>query len=125
MSNQVNFPQIFPMPVTAQLFDSYVNQIRLGATISDFTIICGISEDNGQGQTVVKDKVVVRLAPGTAKLLLLNLQMAISAHEEVIGPINMPHKLAENLEMNKEKIILLYKEQMDGDLVVTGDDIKP
>jgi hypothetical protein len=107
------FPQIAPPNPLRPVFDVYVNQVRLGATLSDFTIICGATEDAGFGNIVNQDKVTIRLAPGTAKMLYLNLITAISAYEESVAPIPVPHNLAKTLEDIKERISSNYRQQME------------
>jgi hypothetical protein len=112
-------PNVFQMPrdISPPL-DVYANQIRLGATLQDFTIILGTTEDLGIGQIGTKDRVVVRLAPATAKLLQLHLAAAVEAYEEAIGPIAMSESLGTQLATVKEKIVAAYKQQMQTGPVV-------
>lgn len=67
--------------------DVYANQLRMGVTLSDFTIIFGVAEDDGQGIAQMVDKATIRLAPMTFKALLLNMQGALDAYEKSVGNI--------------------------------------
>lgn len=67
--------------------DVYANQLRMGVTLSDFTLIFSVTEDYGQGVAEVVDKAAVRLAPMTFKALLLNMKGALDAYEKSVGNI--------------------------------------
>ena len=71
-----------PVPIGSQTrdqnyLDTYANQLRIGATLTDITIVFGIVEDLAPSHFVNKDKVAVHLAPGTLKLLVANLQAVL------------------------------------------------
>ena len=66
--------------------DIYANQVRLGVTLTDFTIIFGIADDLGS-QTINKDLAAIRLSPGTMKLLLVQMSAVLSAYETACGQI--------------------------------------
>lgn len=92
--------------------DIYANQIRIGTTLADFTLVFGSTEDAGLGQVINRDRAIVRLAPGTAKSLLLHLTMILQSYEEAIGPLPMPAQMVAELADIKQKITAGYAEQM-------------
>ena len=114
MSGQVTFPQVVQVPFTsvAPPLDVYINQIRMGATLMDFTIILGATEDSGSGQVTNRDRVAVRVAPATAKILLLHLEMLVSAYEESVGPVSVSQRLDAELAATKQNIVRAFIEQM-------------
>jgi hypothetical protein len=92
--------------------DTYSNQLRIGATLNDFTITFGITDDQGPGQIHTKDRVAVHLAPGTAKLLVANLRALVEAYEAAISPIVSPDGLDERLKELTEEFASALKEQL-------------
>lgn len=89
--------QNFPFPTgtvrDGAYVDVYSNQVRLGVTISDITIVFGLMEDAGPNQIVNKDKVAVHLAPTSAKSLMMHLKAAVEAYEKGAGEIPIPYSV--------------------------------
>lgn len=86
--------EIVQTPVqNAEVYDSYANQIRMGVTLSDFTLIFGVIVDRGKAGSVNCDKCIVRLAPTTFKQLHLQMSAALAAYEQSIGEIPTPKNL--------------------------------
>lgn len=114
MSDQVTFPQMVQASFTPVVppLDVYINQIRMGATLMDLTIILGATEDSGTGQVTNRDRVIVRVSPATAKILLSHLQMIVSAYEEAVGPITVSQRLEVELMTIKQNIVGAFTEQM-------------
>jgi hypothetical protein len=92
--------------------DVYASQMRMSITVSDITIIFGVMNDRGQNIYVPEDRVAVRLAPVTAKVLLHNLKMALSAYESVLGTIPIPPHTIRQSETNSEYLTKVLEEQM-------------
>jgi hypothetical protein len=70
--------------------DTYANQIRLSANLSDLALVFGVIEDAGLGQMINSDRVSVRLSLPTAKALMLNLKVAIESYEKNVEQIKLP-----------------------------------
>jgi len=109
---QVTFPDVAQGAKDPDGMDVYSNQIRLGATLYDITVIFGATEDAASGQVIARDKVTVRLAPGAAKLLALHLAMVLEAYEECVAKVPMPARLSAELSKVKDVITGKYREQM-------------
>ena len=92
--------------------DVYASQLRMSITVSDITIIFGVMSDRGQNIYVPEDRVAVRLAPVTAKVLLQNLTMAVSAYESVLGTIPIPSDTIRQSKANSENLTRVLEEQM-------------
>lgn len=92
--------------------DVYANQLRIGTTVSDFTLVFGASDEG----FTVSDQVSVRLAPGTLKMLFLNVKMALEAYEQAIGEIPVPSKLEQQISKNKITLADGLKRHMNGEL---------
>jgi hypothetical protein len=115
---QPGFPYT-AIPQMRELLDIYANQARIGATLSDFTIVFGLTEDAGNGQISNRDRVAIRLAPGTAKLLHLHLEAVIGAYEQAVGTISVPDRLVSELRTMKDGMAAGYTEQMKGSVGTT------
>jgi Protein of unknown function (DUF3467) len=76
----------------------YSNQLRVGVTPGDVTIVFSTMEDHGSNQLLPEDKVSIHLSPMTAKLLLKNLEMIMNTYESVIGNIPTPPKAISQME---------------------------
>ncbi|MDA8051133.1 MAG: DUF3467 domain-containing protein [Rhodospirillales bacterium] len=94
-------PNIFPNAGVPGMFS---NQLRLGVTLTDFTIVFGVGEDTPAGPNI-RDRVAIHLAPAMLKQLLAHLEMAISAYEEAIGTIPIPARLNEYTEILRKTLI--------------------
>jgi hypothetical protein len=91
----------------------YSNTLRMGATLSDFVIVFGGIKDSPTGQFGFQDLVAVRLAPRTAKTLLMNLQAAIAAYEDVLGEIKMPTSFDSDREKIRKNVAESYVQQIN------------
>lgn len=92
MSEKFPSPQAMPLVERDTAFvDTYANQLRMGATLSDFTLIFSVTEERGLGQTVVREKVAVHMPPTVAKMLLVQMQAAIESYEKAVASIPVPH----------------------------------
>ena len=91
----------------------FSNNLRLGVTLTDFTIVFCATEDTPAGP-LIQDKVSVHLAPGMLKQLLANIQMAVSAYEEAIGIIPMPARLDEYLALMHLRLVGNLKDRAAG-----------
>jgi hypothetical protein len=78
--------------------DAYANQLRLSASLSDVTIVFGVNDEVGPSQTVVRDRMAVRLSMPTAKALELNLRTIIEAYEATVSEIRVPASTTQALE---------------------------
>lgn len=103
--------QLAPTVVEA-VADVYANQIRLGATLADFTIIFGLTYDIGGGDVVNRDRVVVRLSPQTLKTLSLQIDAALGAYEAAVGQVPVPERVLTQLAATKEAMVAAYEDQM-------------
>jgi hypothetical protein len=92
--------------------DVYANQLRAGATLHDFTLIFGVTEDIGANQVINRDKVTVRLSPGMAKTLALQLIAIVEAYEKGVGPIPTSDRNPAEIAALKASMIRNYQEQM-------------
>jgi hypothetical protein len=99
-----------PWPFQGMTSEIYANQLRLGATISDFAVVFGLQGPAGG----VRDRMIVHLAPTTLKQLALNVQMAVEAYEEAVGPISMPAGVKDQVAQFKRDLITGLREQMGG-----------
>ena len=112
-------PRLFGGTPIPELF---ANQLRLGVTITDFTLIFGSTlpqqgaASSGEVFGVVSDKVALHLAPGMLKQLLLQIEMAVAAYETVMGSIKIPDKLPASLARHKAQLIEMLGQQMEGTL---------
>ena len=103
--------QMDPKYVVAPL-EVYANQVRMGATLQDFTVILGVIEEIGMNQVINRDRLVVRLSPATAKIMQANLTTIISAYEESVGPIAISGRLQPELDNIKARLVTAFREQM-------------
>lgn len=98
------------MPQRDPLYpEVYANQLRMGITLSDFTLVFSTSNER---TNAIEDKATVRLAPLTAKLLLQNLQMVLSVYEEKFGAINIPPKMMAQMEEQRKGLRDHLSEQL-------------
>jgi hypothetical protein len=79
----------------------YANQIRLGTSINDFTLLFGVTEDHG-GQQVLVDKAAISMSPISFKALVAHVNMVLSAYEETIGPIFEATFSKDSIEKHKD-----------------------
>ena len=93
--------------------DIYANQIRLGVSLSDLTIIFGATDDLGPNQLVSKDKAAIRLSVTNAKILMLNLQTMVEAYENGIGKIRLPRGSIEAMGAISMQIRNMLHEQVE------------
>lgn len=123
MSDQPQQPMLPGMvsPAFAQrLFGSapvpevFANQMRMGVTITDFTLVFGAAVDIGGGTPMAIDKSVVHVAPGMLKQMLQNITMAVEAYEEVMGEIRLPAPLAGHLANLRIQLTTMLRQQMEG-----------
>ena len=91
----------------------YANQARVGLTLSDFTLIFGVSDDLGIGAVAAKDLVGVHLAPGTFKALLMHLNMMLEVYEEKIGTINISPGVSREVESQRSRMAEALEMQMN------------
>lgn len=92
----------------------FANQMRMGVTVTDFTIVFGIAVDGGSDTAMLADKVSIHVAPGMLKQILLNIESALSAYEEVMGEIRVPNSLVANVAGIKTHLAMMLRQQMDG-----------
>ena len=117
MSGRISAPiEVSGYARDATYIDTYANQLRLGATLNDVTIVFSVTDDMGPGHFVNKDKVAVHLSPGTVKLLLSNLQAVVAAYEKALGPIPMPANLPARLLEVQEGFAKNLAEQLNAPL---------
>ena len=90
----------------------YANNVRMGATLSDFVIVLGAIRDRGANAPVVQDLVAARLSPMTTKVLLMNLQAAMLAYEEVLGEIRLPNSVTQDMETVRTTLVNAFAAQM-------------
>ena len=103
-------PNIFP---NAGVPDFFSNQLRLGVTLTDFTIVFGVSEETPAGPNI-RDRVAIHLAPAMLKQLLAHLEMAISAYEGAVGTIPVPARLNEYTEILRKTLMENLRERLAG-----------
>jgi hypothetical protein len=84
--------------------DTYVNQIRLSANLSDISLVFGVVEDIGPNQLVNKDRVTIRMTMATAKALMQHLEAAVGGYEAAVAPIPMPFGSAEGVAALKSGV---------------------
>lgn len=105
MSEPQTTPMILPFLGNGRpgMVDIYANQLRMAATMSDLTLIFGVTEDHG-GNIYNADKASIRLAPATFKVLYLNLKMAIESYEASFGEIKISPKVDDEVRKNGEML---------------------
>ncbi len=100
-----------PLPVAPRFerdpafLDTYATQLRLNASLADFTLVFGVNDDIGPGNLAIRDKVAVHLPPVTAKILALQLRSIIDAYEEAVGEIPLPLNFDRYLEEAKSSLL--------------------
>jgi uncharacterized protein DUF3467 len=92
--------------------DTYANQLRMAVTPSDISIIFSVLTDRGPGTFTVDDRVSVRLAPITAKILMQHMQMIIASYEKVMGEISVPPRVAAQAEALAKNLTETLAQQM-------------
>ena len=92
----------------------FANQMRMSVTVTDFTIVFGVAVDNGSGPATLADKVAIHVAPGMLKQVLLNIEAAIDAYEEVIGEIKIPKGVGLRLAGTKAQLASVLRQNMEG-----------
>ncbi len=114
MSDSVLLPllQALSKPKEAGPLEIYANNVRMGATLSDFVVVLGAIRDRGNNPAVVKDLVAARMAPRTTKILLMNLQAALSAYEDVFGEIRMPTSFKQDTVTVHATLVNAFTAQM-------------
>lgn len=93
--------------------DIFANQLRLGVTLTDFTLVFGVSEESPAG-AVTRDRAIIRLAPGMVKQLVAHLEMIVSAYEEAIAPIPVQARLNDHLVMIRQTLLSTLRERLAG-----------
>lgn len=100
-----------PSPPTAPQFerdpaflDTYANQLRITASLSDVTLVFSVNQDLGPQGFAVRDKVAVHLAPTTAKILLAQLRAVVEAYEKVVAPIPVPADLEAHVQAIRQQL---------------------
>ena len=119
-------PQQSPLPIgmppalAQRLFapgnipETFANQMRMGVTVTDFTLVFGTAIDAGPNMApVALDRSIIHVAPGMLKQIFQNIAMAVEAYEEVMGEIKLPHQLAANLANVKAHLVVMLRQQMD------------
>src|SRR5487761_1081463 len=81
---------IFNLAGGPPIMDVFSNQLRMGVTLSDFTLIFGVTESGPTGVGINREKVAIHLAPVMLKQLLFNIELAVNAYEEAVAPIPIP-----------------------------------
>lgn len=118
MSGVSQFPVVPPGAfLNPGLPEVFANQLRIGATFSDFTLVFGTTDSAGipgQAATTVRDRIAVHVAPGMLKQLLLHIQMVVDAYETAIGSIPIPAGSAEALEAHRKALIANLRQHMTG-----------
>jgi len=104
--------QVHPGERDGNAVDIYANQLRLGSTLHDFTIIFGATDDQGRGQIGSRDLATVRLAPALAKILQMHLRAAVEAYEKKVGPIGISARAEGDMERVRETLEKAYSDQM-------------
>jgi hypothetical protein len=108
-------PARIPAVTRDQTFqDIYANQIRLGILPSDMSIIFGVTSDRGPGVLTIEDKATIRMAPVTAKILFLQLKVAVEAYEKSVGEIVIPTKVRQQIEAHEGNLIKRLSDLMAG-----------
>lgn len=92
--------------------DIYANQVRMAVLPTDISIVFSVTSDRGPGVFTLDDKATIRMAPGTAKLLFLQIKTAIEAYEKAIGEIKIPAQAAQQIEAHRENITKGLSDQM-------------
>jgi hypothetical protein len=94
--------------------DTYANQLRMNATLNDFTLVFGVNEDLGPNRFVIRDKAAVHLPPTVAKVLLAQLQAVIEAYEQAVAPIPAPSDLAAQTAQIKTVLESAFSQAVGG-----------
>jgi len=103
-----------PRVIRDQAFlDIYANQLRIGASFADLTLIFGVIDDRGPGDLVVLDKAAVRLSPTAAKILYLHLGKVIETYEKAVKPIPVPAGLNEQLALIPDRLTKILSGEME------------
>ena len=99
--------------------DIFANQMRMGVTLTDFTLIFSVIAESGPTGAVNKDRAIIHLAPGMLKQLLLNTQMAVKAYEDAIAEIPIPKQIQQQLDQIGASLRDSLRAQMDGPVEAT------
>jgi hypothetical protein len=92
-------------PLRDQTFqDIYANQLRMSILPSDLSIVFSVTSDRGPGVFTLDDKAIIRMAPITAKILFLEMKVAIEAYEKSLGEIQIPPKISEQINAHAENL---------------------
>jgi hypothetical protein len=91
-------------PRSPEFQDFYCNQARVTITLSDINIIFGATNDRGPGILTLEDRVSIRLAPMTAKILSAHLHALMRAYESVVGEIPMPAAVASQIDVQMQNL---------------------
>jgi hypothetical protein len=81
--------------------ETFANQMRMGVTVTDFTLIFGVGADAGTGPPMLIDKAIIHVAPGMLKQIAQNLAMAVAAYEEVLGKLESQNRWLHILQDSK------------------------
>lgn len=84
--------------------DFYVNQLRLQVTLVDMMLVFGTTEDIGIGQIGQRDRVCVRISPSMAKIVVMNLQAALDAFEDTLGPIPFSEAIQKQVDASRKHL---------------------
>ena len=96
------------------IMDVFSNQLRMGVTLSDFTLIFGVTESGPTGIGINREKVAIHLAPVMLKQLLLNIEVAVTAYEEAVAPISIQANAREKLTEIKKALVSQLQAAMAG-----------
>jgi len=109
----MSFPGfVLPQPPHQSAPEFYANQLRIGMTQLDFTLVFGTTEDGGPGNINSRDRATLRLSPSMAKFVLLNLQNAVEAYENAVGKIPFSPEFEAMINQNMERLTKALKEQI-------------
>ena len=111
----------------------FANQVRMAISVTDFTLVFGTSLTDGgrgigsvgMGVAASLDKVILHVAPGMLKQLLLQIEMAIGAYESVMGDIKVPNSLPTHLATHKIMMANMLRQMMEGDVPSEEDIDQP
>jgi len=76
-----------PIPRSLDFKDVYSNNVRLGLTPWDFTVVFALTKEIVPGVMTAEDQVAVRMSPQQFKTVTKSLAMTMKVWEEVFGDI--------------------------------------
>ncbi|MBV0888152.1 hypothetical protein KTQ54_06320 [Komagataeibacter oboediens] len=95
-----------------EMYDVYANQIRMGVTLSDFSLVFGAIADRGKQGSHNVDKCIVRLAPITFKQLYIQMSATLEAYEQSVGKIPTSKKIVDGSKKIQKVLSINLKEQL-------------